>query len=339
MCSEHHRWRRQLADVDDADLNDTHDDLSRIHTRFHGVQRRGGRDHPQAEEADDEAPFGQEAAEAAKEAREAKEAGDADAGGTDATQAARVHGLIMKPLAIAHPLRRIVMLAATATLAAAAAATAVAAAPRVHGGGVAATQQLAVLNHDTEAFKGPRADSGSVGEVNEVRPITGERTVLPVVASSGGGGWLEVLLPGRPDSHTGWIEAAGVSRTTTTWHIEIDLAKRQVAVFESGRPVRTFSAVIGKPSTPTPTGSFFVEETVPLAPSAGGAPFALALSARSNALAEFDGGPGQVALHGVAGIGGVPGTAVSHGCVRLSTLDITWLGEHISSGVPVTITG
>ena len=69
-----------------------------------------------------------------------------------------------------------------------------------------------------------------------------------------------------------------------------------------------------------------------------GAPFALALSARSNALAEFEGGPGQVALHGIANIGGVPGTAVSHGCVRLTTPDITWLAVRISSGVPVTIT-
>ena len=75
-----------------------------------------------------------------------------------------------------------------------------------------------------------------------------------------------------------------------------------------------------------------------LAPQQSGAPFALALSARSNVLAEFDGGPGQTALHGVANIGGIPGTAVSHGCVRLATPDITWLAARIRPGVPVTIT-
>ena len=228
---------------------------------------------------------------------------------------------------------------AVAVLAAVASATA-AASPR-GAQRVPATQELAVLNHDTEAFKKPSSGSGSVGEVNEIRPITGERTVLPVVGTTTTEGvqWLSVLLPGRPDSHTGWIEAISVSVTATAWRIDVDLSTRVVSVFYDGRLSRTFLAVVGKPSTPTPTGQFFVEETVPLGPGAGGEPFALALSARSNALAEFDGGPGQVALHGIANIGGVPGTAVSHGCVRLSTVDIAWLGTHISSGVPVTITG
>ena len=39
-----------------------------------------------------------------------------------------------------------------------------------------------------------------------------------------------------------------------------------------------------------------------------GRPFAIALSARSNALQEFEGGPGQIALHGRANLGGVLGT-------------------------------
>ncbi len=226
-------------------------------------------------------------------------------------------------------------LAAVALFAGAAAAPAGASpAPKV-----AATQQIAVLNHDTEAFNKPSRSSGSAGELNEVRPITGERTVLPVVAErtdAHGAQWLDVLLPGRPNSHTGWIEASIVTLSVTEWQVVIHLSTRQVVVYSSGHVVRTFLAVVGKPSTPTPTGHFFVEEGVPF--TGPGAPFALALSARSNALAEFDGGPGQVAIHGIANIGGTPGTAVSHGCVRLATADITWLAEHVSSGVPVTIT-
>jgi lipoprotein-anchoring transpeptidase ErfK/SrfK len=233
-------------------------------------------------------------------------------------------------------LRTVAALAVAAALLSAAAATA-ATSPLRAPGAPAPSQRLAVLNNDTEAFRAPDDGSASAGEVNEVRPITGERTVLPVVGSSGAG-WLEVLLPGRPDSHTGWIRTASVSLTLTEWHIVVDLSTRQVSVFDDGHLTRTFPAVVGKPSTPTPTGNFFVEETVPLSAASSGAPFALALSARSNALAEFDGGPGQVALHGIANIGGVPGTAVSHGCVRLTTPDISWLAAHISSGVPVTIT-
>jgi lipoprotein-anchoring transpeptidase ErfK/SrfK len=230
-----------------------------------------------------------------------------------------------------------VLAASTALVATAAAG----AAPPPRGAAqIAKTQQLAVLNHDTDALSKPAVGAAAAAEVNEVRPITGERTVLPVVATTTthGAKWLEVLLPGRPNSHTGWIQAADVSQTVTEWRIVVDLAARKVSVYYDGTLTRTFPAVVGKPSTPTPTGSFFVEETVPLAADIAGAPFALALSARSDALAEFEGGPGQIALHGIANIGGTPGTAVSHGCVRLETADIAWLGDHISSGVPVTIT-
>ena len=70
---------------------------------------------------------------------------------------------------------------------------------------------------------------------------------------------------------------------------------------------------------------------------AAGGPFALALSARSNVLQEFMGGPGQIAMHGVANLGGTPGTAVSHGCVRLANRNISWLVARMGPGAPVTI--
>jgi lipoprotein-anchoring transpeptidase ErfK/SrfK len=110
-----------------------------------------------------------------------------------------------------------------------------------------------------------------------------------------------------------------------------------VLVYRAGRIVKLFRAVVGKPSTPTPTGTFFVEEPVHLSPGAVGAPYALALSARSNVLQEFDGGPGQIALHGLNNIGGVLGTAVSHGCIRLDTAAMIWLVGRIGAGVPVTV--
>ena len=98
------------------------------------------------------------------------------------------------------------------------------------------------------------------------------------------------------------------------------------------------TAIVGKPSTPTPHGAFFVEESVKLRAGDAGAPYALALSARSAVLQEFDGGPGQIALHGLMNVGGVLGTAVSHGCVRLDNDAMRWLVGRIGPGVPVTIT-
>jgi lipoprotein-anchoring transpeptidase ErfK/SrfK len=114
-----------------------------------------------------------------------------------------------------------------------------------------------------------------------------------------------------------------------------------VIVYRQGRAVRVFKAIVGKPSTPTPLGDFFVEESVHLHARTVGAPFALALSARSDVLQEFAGTPGQIALHGLDNIGGVLGTAVSHGCIRLADSAMHWLvawrGARIGPGVPVTI--
>ena len=101
--------------------------------------------------------------------------------------------------------------------------------------------------------------------------------------------------------------------------------------------MRTFTAVVGARASPTPRGSFFVEEAIELPAGAVGAPYALALSARSHVFQEFDGGPGQIALHGLMNVGGVLGTAVSHGCVRLANSAMRWLVQRIGPGVPVTI--
>ena len=133
--------------------------------------------------------------------------------------------------------------------------------------------------------------------------------------------WLQVMLPGRPNSSTGWIAQQGTRRLVTRWHIVVNLGARRVTVYRDGHVVRTLRAVVGKPSTPTPTGQFFVEETLRMTAGEPGGPFALALSARSNALQEFEGGPGQIALHGRDNLGGTLGAAESHGCVRLATAE------------------
>jgi lipoprotein-anchoring transpeptidase ErfK/SrfK len=117
----------------------------------------------------------------------------------------------------------------------------------------------------------------------------------------------------------------------------IDTSRRQLTVYRAAQVIRTFGAVVGRPSTPTPLGEFFVEEAVALPSSAVGAPYALALSARSDVFQEFEGGAGQVAIHGRGQVGGSLGTAVSHGCVRLDSEAMRWLVMIVGPGVPVTI--
>jgi lipoprotein-anchoring transpeptidase ErfK/SrfK len=199
-------------------------------------------------------------------------------------------------------------------------------------------QELASLLASQRVAASPGRSGGD--SLRSRRPITLGQTVVPVVghhSTAAGAKWLRVMVPGRPNAGTGWIRKRGTVRTTTHWHLVVSRARRRVLVYRSGRLRRSFTAIVGAPATPTPRGRFFVEESVQMLPGSVGGPFALALSARSNVLQEFEGGPGQIALHGVDNLGGTFGTASSHGCVRLTGPAIRWLAARISPGVPVTI--
>ncbi len=204
------------------------------------------------------------------------------------------------------------------------------------------TQELVTLLSSHEALLRPFAGSRSLGLVQARRPITEGRTMLPVLGhktSSDGRRWLHVGIPGRPNGRSGWISKRATVLAVTYWHVVVSTSSRRVTVYRHGRRVRVFSAIVGKASTPTPLGTFFVEESIKLSAGAVGAPFALALSARSNVLQEFAGGPGQIALHGLTNVGGTLGTAASHGCVRLDNGAMSWLVRRVGPGAPVTITG
>jgi lipoprotein-anchoring transpeptidase ErfK/SrfK len=207
------------------------------------------------------------------------------------------------------------------------------------GSKVPASQPLVILLHDHVVRASPNSHARVIESVGAWRPLTGAQTVLPVLGhakGSRGTSWLRVRLPGRPNGHGGWVTTSKTRLASTEWHISIDLSARRVTVYRDGRVARRFPAVVGKPSTPTPRGEFFIEEALDISSQVGG-PFALATSARSNVLQEFEGGPGQIALHGIDGLGDPVGTAASHGCVRLGTSAITWLAARIGSGVPLTI--
>ncbi|MBA3842548.1 MAG: L,D-transpeptidase [Actinobacteria bacterium] len=203
------------------------------------------------------------------------------------------------------------------------------------------TQEIALLAVPHVAVARPGDAIAAGVTVAARRPITGEQTALPILSrttTADGASWLHVMLPGRPNGRTGWILAQGTTLAKTPWRIAISLSGRTVRVYRDGIFRRSFRAVIGKSSTPTPRGRFFVEENVQMLPGAPGGPYALALSARSNVLQEFEGGPGQIAIHGMLNLAGTPGSAASHGCIRLRTADITWLASRITTGVQISVT-
>jgi lipoprotein-anchoring transpeptidase ErfK/SrfK len=204
---------------------------------------------------------------------------------------------------------------------------------------VGSNQEIAVLiQAQTAVLLGE--GTSKARRVLASRPITGEQTALPVLAHSvtaAGVRRLLVMLPGRPNGTRGWIHERGTRRGTTEWRVVVSTGRHRLLVYERGRLVRDVAASVGAPGTPTPHGHFFVEESVRMPAGAAGGPFALALSAHSNVLRTFEGGSGQIAIHGLEYLDGALGTASSHGCVRVADKDITWLAARLAPGVPVDV--
>ena len=155
--------------------------------------------------------------------------------------------------------------------------------------------------------------------------------------------WVQVRLPWRPNDAAGWVNAGKVVLEKNPWRIEVSTAQRTLTVVRAGVPTRTLSVVVGKPSTPTPTGLFAITWAIPWHPNDFLGSWVLELSAHSDVLQHFDGGDGTVGIHGRGGTSLLDplGSAASHGCIRLANDAIDWLvstiGESRLPGTPVQI--
>jgi lipoprotein-anchoring transpeptidase ErfK/SrfK len=143
----------------------------------------------------------------------------------------------------------------------------------------------------------------------------GAPTWVPVVQSSPG--WDQVLLPSRPNRATGWIYAGGSQLDTrrSAYLVRIKVGARKLSVLDGGRLLGTWTAAVGAPATPTPTGrTFLLALLAPPHPTYS--PLILPLGFHSDTLDTYGGGPGTVGVHGWPNPA-VFGRAVSHGCVRV----------------------
>ncbi len=152
--------------------------------------------------------------------------------------------------------------------------------------------------------------------------------------------WLRVRLPGRPNGSTGWIRRDAVVLHHVSWWLDVSLSERVVRVYRDGALVRVIRAVVGARWTPTPTGLFAVyERDSQPSPNDFVGPWVIQLTAFSDVLDNFGGGPGRVAIHGRGGasLADPLGSARSHGCVRVDNRDVVWLARTALPGTPVRI--
>jgi lipoprotein-anchoring transpeptidase ErfK/SrfK len=152
------------------------------------------------------------------------------------------------------------------------------------------------------------------------------------------GDWLKVYLPMRPNDSTGFIRTGDVNLSDVPYEIHVTLGDHMLRMLKDGQEVLSTRAVIGAPNTPTPLGTFFVTDPVDLKSSPNGAygAFALGLSGYSEVLYEFNGGPGQIAVHGTNNPSQV-GQSISNGCIRVPNDIIVQIADQVPLGTPVIV--
>ena len=185
----------------------------------------------------------------------------------------------------------------------------------------------------------PRERARQLDVLPKTAPFWGGPNVLLVtgVKTVAGERWLQVLLKRMPAESRGWIPASAALVARTDRRIVVDLSDRRLLFPRAGRTQLETSVVIGAPETPTPTGLFAVDAIADEPPENLLGPRVLALVAYSRALARYQGGIPQAAVHAADYLGDALGTAASHGCVRAPQGVVLRLIALAPRGTPVVI--
>lgn len=151
--------------------------------------------------------------------------------------------------------------------------------------------------------------------------------------------WMEVYLPTRPNFSTGWIKRDDVSVSGHDNRIEVSLGGYSLKFFKGDEVVLDVPIAVATEDTPTPGGTYYTTELLkPPNPDGAYGPYAFGLSGHSEVLSSFNGGQGQLGLHGTNQPERI-GSQVSSGCIRLLNDDITMLAESADTiyGIPVQV--
>jgi lipoprotein-anchoring transpeptidase ErfK/SrfK len=145
-----------------------------------------------------------------------------------------------------------------------------------------------------------------------------------------------VRAPALPTNVTGWVPRRALGAYTFVHtQLVIDRERFTATLIRDGQAVFNAPVGIGKPSSPTPRGLFYVRSKLWSLRSPFYGPLAFGTSARSPVLTDWPGG-GFVGIHGTNEPQLIPGS-ISHGCIRMRNDDILRLGRLMPVGTPVTI--
>ncbi len=164
---------------------------------------------------------------------------------------------------------------------------------------------------------------------------------MPIVEFSNDGKWIRIRLPERPNGSTAWVRRSQVKITSTPYRVVMRRSQTSLTLYKDGFPQWTAPVGLGKASTPTPLGNFYLGVIEP-GEGPGWGPFVLDSTAHSEAIQSWQGsGDAVIAIHGPLTSKsdrqiGSTGTYISNGCVRMHLADLERLSV-IPLGTPIDI--
>ncbi len=151
------------------------------------------------------------------------------------------------------------------------------------------------------------------------------------------GDWLKVWLPKRPNGSQGWVKASDVTLDSTDYKLVVDVPGYTITLYDGDEVVEEFPVGTAQETYPTPAGTYFITDLLqPPDPDTVYGTYAYGLSGYSEVLTSFNGGNGQLGIHGTNKPESI-GRQDSHGCVRLHNEDIEVLVPLLKLGTPVEI--
>jgi lipoprotein-anchoring transpeptidase ErfK/SrfK len=153
---------------------------------------------------------------------------------------------------------------------------------------------------------------------------------------SKGATWYEIRIPMRPNGRTGWVRNSTLGPLyLNRTQLVVDRSTQHATLYKRGHKIWDAPVGIGKSSTPTPKGHFWIREKFKTGDPAGAyGPMAFGTSDYS-VLSDWPGG-GVIGIHGTNEPTLIPGRP-SHGCIRVQNGDLRHLWHKLEIGTPLLI--
>ena len=148
--------------------------------------------------------------------------------------------------------------------------------------------------------------------------------------------WLKIRVPMRPNGKVGWVREYAMGPLNIVYtKLIVNRNAMRATLYRHGNRILRVRVGVGKPSTPTPKGHFWIREKFRVHERGG--PYGPAAFGTSDysVLSDWPGG-GIIGIHGTDEPELIPGNP-SHGCIRMKNGAIRRLWKKMPVGTPLLI--